>query len=356
MNKIFPLLLVLVFILGLSSCQNEKSTTKLGQVDLKVTGAEAAQEHFKNGLLYLHSFEYLEARIAFIKAQQIDPEFGMAYWGELMAYNQPLFNKEFLKLAQKTINKLGTTKKSRQRLFTTEIEKDLFESIEILYGSGTKSERNKAYSQFYEKLKKKYPKNHEVSAFYALSLLGSPRNDKTEDLYNRSARIAQSIIDENPNHPGALHYLIHSYDFPSHAHLGVIAADTYAKVAPDATHALHMPSHIYLALGRWNDVVNSNIDSWNASVKATQKQPKKELGYHSLSWLHYGLLQRNEFELAKTVMNQMIKHGSSNPTTLARSYLVAMKGLNMVETNTWSGPLADLNFKIDDLHLSLIHI
>lgn len=350
--KIYHILFICFLMAAACQTPDASGSKNLGAVSLVVNGTTAAQEQFEKGLLYLHSFEYLEARNAFVKAQQMDPNCSMAYWGELMAYNQPLFNKEFLKPAQSTLAKLGTTKSARSKRFKTELEKDLFESVEILYGQGSKSERHKAYNLYLEKLVKKYPKNHEISAFYSLSLLGSPRTDKTESLYDRSARIATGILKENPNHPGALHYLIHSYDYPTHAHLALDAADRYSKVAKDATHALHMPSHIYLALGRWDDVINSNIDSWNASIKTTQKYPKKELGYHSLSWLQYGLLQRNENEAAELLLEDMGRYGSKSPSILARSYMVAMQGIYMTETNTWEGPLSEISYNFSDLHLT----
>ena len=346
-------ILLLIITALLLSCQSGNDVQKkLGSVDLEVSGNPTAQQHFKIGLLYLHSFEYLDARAEFIKAQQADPSCGMAYWGELMAYNHPLFNREMMRLAKPALNKMGTTKEARQRLFKTDMERDLLESVEILFGPGTKQERNNAYRKHYESLSKKYKGNHEIEAFYALSLLSSPKSEKTEKLYDKAAKISQKILDDNPIHPGALHYLIHSYDYPSHAHLAVNAADEYAKVAPDATHALHMPSHIYLALGKWNEVINSNIDSWNASVKARMKQPQKEMGYHSLSWLQYGLLQREENALATKIINDMIGYHEVDKSILARSYLVAMKGTHLEALQDWDGKIADLKLNVDGLHLT----
>lgn len=344
----------LVFVIAcIFSCKSEKPTQKkLGSVELVVSGNPSAQEHFKNGLLYLHSFEYLDAREEFIKSQQADPSCGMAYWGELMAYNHPLFNRELTRLAHQTIQRMGATKEARQRLFKTEMERDMHTSVELLFGPGTKSERNAAYIAHYKKMSKKYKGNHEIEAFHALSLLGSPKTKKTADLYEKAAQISQNILNQNPNHPGALHYLIHSYDYPTHAHLAEDAADKYAIVAPDAAHALHMPSHIYLALGKWNEVINSNIDSWNASVKARMKKPQKEMGYHSLSWLQYGLLQRDEKALASKVMADMVGYAKTDKSILARSYLVAMKGTHMVGMQNWEGDIADVKINVDGLHLT----
>ena len=351
MTNIYRIFL-LVFITTVLACKSDTTTPKLGEVNLVVKGNPAAQSHFSQGLLYLHSFEYLDARASFIKAQQADPSCGMAYWGELMAYNHPLFNRELTRLAKMVFNKMGATKAAREKLFESEMEKDLLASVEILFGTGTKQERNAAYRKHYDRLAKKYPGNHEIEAFHALSLLSSPKSQKTENLYTQSAKISQRILDKNPDHPGALHYLIHSYDYPSHAHLAVNAADRYAQVAPDAAHALHMPSHIYLAMGRWNDVVNSNIASWNASVTGRKQNPQKEMGYHSLNWLQYGLLQRSELDKATQVMNDMLLYAQSDQSPLAKSYIVAMKGAHMVHTNTWKGDIANYKINVDGLHLT----
>ena len=342
-----------VFIFLFLACEGEgNNTKKLGDVTLKVTGNELAQGHFKEGLLLLHSFEYLDARAAFINAQQADPSCGMAYWGELMAYNHPLFNRELIQTARAALARMNSVPNAREKLFKTELERDLYDSVNHLYGPGNKVQRDEAYRIHYSKISNNYPNNHEIQAFYALSLISSPKSLKSDKLYNEAVTINQKILAENPSHPGALHYLIHTFDSPKMAQHGLDAANKYAKVAPDAAHALHMPSHIFLALGRWNDVVNSNIESWNASVVNKQKEPRKEMGYHSLSWLHYGLLQRSENELATKVMNDMMTYASMDKSTLARSYMVAMKGLHMEALASWEGAVADIEIKIDDLHLT----
>lgn len=354
---------IIIFIsvgLFFFSCNEKKHTPvveeeiALGVISINVTGAEVAQPYFEKGLLLLHSFEYEDAREAFQEAQVLDSTFAMAYWGEAMSYNHSLWQRQEKEDALAALMKLAPTKEARAEMIRTDLERDFFEAIEILYGEGTKFDRDIAYSNFMEHLTNKYPDHHEVSALYAVSLLGSSRNGRDEKLYNKTARIAQGIIKENPNHPGALHYLIHSYDDPEHAHLAELAADKYAKVAPDAAHALHMPSHIYAALGKWNDVVNSNIASWNAGVN---RMKVKELdndarSYHALNWLQYGLLQRGEYELAERLLRDMMRYASEKPTKVARSYLLSMKGAHMVETESWTGALADIEVDISDLNIT----
>ena len=331
----------------------EQPLYTLGQINFVVGGSESAQPHFKKGLLLLHSFEYEDAREEFIKSQKKDPEFSMAYWGEAMTFNHSLWQRQDKEKGIEALNKLAPNPEERLTFAKTDIEKDFLNSIEILYGSGTKYERDLSYSAYFGDLKAKYPNNHEVAAFYAISLLGSSRNGRDEKLYNQSARIVKGIINENPGHPGALHYLIHSYDDPEHAHLAKTAADSYSEIAPDAAHALHMPSHIYVALGSWNEVVQSNIASWNASIK---RMARKELddarNYHAYSWLQYGLLQRGEVNLATELLERMVEYASDKPSKPYRSYLLAMKGAHMVETNIWDGTLSDIELNTDDLNIA----
>jgi len=356
--------ITLVIILSIFGCrkdtdnQNTKppvktETPKLGEVDFKVTGDEAAQPYFKKGLLLLHSFEYEDARAEFLKAQELDSTFAMAYWGEAMTFNHSLWQRQKQEEGVAALNKLAANPIERMELVKTPLEKDFFQAIELLYGDGTKYERDVAYKNKMERLVKKYPGNHEVSAFYAISLLGASRSGRDEELYAKSAQIAQDIIKENANHPGALHYLIHSFDDPEHAHLASFAADAYSKVAPDAAHALHMPSHIYVALGKWNEVVTSNIASWNASVK---RMKDKDLdndaqSYHALNWLQYGLYQKGNIDLGNKLLEKMIQYQKDTDSKSARGYLIAMKAGHLIETNSWDSPLVDLEIKTDDLNI-----
>ncbi|MFT4663472.1 MAG: tetratricopeptide (TPR) repeat protein [Polaribacter sp.] len=356
------LYLILSFVLILSACYSGSqpeikapvASTHLGEIHFKTTGAEEAKPFFEKGLLLLHSFEYEDAREEFLKAQEIDSTFAMAFWGEAMTYHHSLWQKQEQDKGLAALNKLAPTTEARLAYVKTDLEKDFLKAIENLFGEGTKYERDLAYKNQMEQLTAKYPENHEVAAFYAISLLGASRNGRDEELYGKSARIAQGIIKENPNHPGALHYLIHSYDDPEHAHMAKAAADKYSKVAPDAAHALHMPSHIYVALGSWNNVVESNIASWNASVKRLEKKniKGKDKSYHALNWLQYGFLERGEVESATMLLQRMKNYATETSTKVARSYLVAMKGAHLVETNDWTSEWANIEVAIEDLNLT----
>ncbi len=351
---IINVLFVSIFILLVSSCKNKEAEPiqsssefdELGQINLVVTGNQDAQEQFKIGLLLLHSFEYEDAREAFLEAQKADSTMVMAYWGEAMTFNHSLWQRQEKEKAVLALNKLSNDPDVRIEMAKTELEKDLMKAVSILYADGTKYERDVTYENFMSSLVDKHPDNNEVKAFHAISLLAASRNGRDKKLYARCAQIAQGIIKENPKHPGALHYLIHAYDDPGHAHMAKSAADAYSKVAPDATHALHMPSHIYVALGLWNEVINSNIASWNASVKKDNKS------YHALNWLQYGFLQKGELENAKAMLDKMIANVNEDSTKVARGYLNNMIGAYLVATNDWKNEDLNIDFYTEDLNLT----
>ncbi len=344
---------VLALVLVVSCKQKEPEKSYLGVINISVSGKKSAQPHFEKGLLLLHSFEYEDAREAFQEAQKEDPKMAMAYWGEAMTYNHSLWHEQDYEAASTVLAKLGRLNLENN---TSEIEQDLIESVHILYQPKTeKNQRDFACANFMEGLYKKYPANQEVAAFYALSLLGSVEEGRDDIVYGKGAKIAKGILKENPNHPGALHYLIHSYDDPDRATLALDAANTYSKVAPDASHALHMPSHIYVAMGMWDNVISSNIDSYQASIN---RMEKKELdndarGYHAYHWLQYGYLQKGNYEEAKKMLLDMKKYATQTPSKSARAYLVFLKGTYLTETDKWEGEIADIPVEITDLNISV---
>src|SRR5690554_2165475 len=341
--------IILVFLIIISCKQQKEGTSQLGVVDISVSGKESAQPHFEKGLLLLHSFEYEDAREAFHKAQEEDPKMAMAYWGEAMTYNHSLWQEQDFEAASTVLEELNELDLENN---TTEIEQDLIKAAQTLYQpKTTKGQRDIAYAEFMEGLYKKYPNNQEVAAFYALSLLGSVPEGRDDALYGKGAKIAQGILKENPNHPGALHYLIHSYDDPEHATLALDAANAYSKVAPNASHALHMPSHIYVAMGMWDEVISSNIDSYQASIN---RMENKELdndarGYHAFHWLEYGYLQKGNYEEAKKMVLDMQKFATKKSSKKARVHLVFLKGTYLTETDEWAGEVANIQVEITDL-------
>lgn len=358
MKKLTCQIIAALFLLFLfSNCTRqtqERQGAQLGELHFDFVGAAEAMPHFEKGLKLLHNFEYDDACKEFLKAQELDSNFVMAYWGEAMTYNHPLWRQQDYEKGQAAIAKLGDRPEARAAKAQTELEQDFLRSAEILYGEGKKNQRDSAFSQYLGKMYETYPDNEEVAAFYALSLLGAVPVGRDQAAYEKGAAIVQGILKENPNHPGALHYLIHSYDDPAHAVKALNAAHSYSKVAADATHALHMPSHIFVAVGMWDEVVNSNIASWEASVKRMNEQglDNNARSYHAFHWLMYGLLQQGKHAEARQIMMDMKKYTDELPSKNARDYLVGMKANYLIETGDWDSPIAGYDCKLEDLNIS----
>lgn len=342
---------------GLVGCKHETNngTSQLGELEFTISGNEQAQPYFKQGLLLLHSFEYEDAADDFSKAHALDPGCAMAYWGEAMTYNHSLWRFLDKSKADSVLRLLAPEPDQRIAKAMTDIEKDFMKGVNILFGDGTKAERDSQYAAYMSSLYEKYPGNAEVASFYSIALIGSVQVGRDTAIYGHAAKIAQAVLAKNPKHPGALHYLIHAYDDPDHAAKALDAADAYAKVAPSAAHALHMPSHIYLALGQWDKVISSNEMAWAASEQRKEKKKldNDALGYHSYHWLMYALLQKSRNEEAKKMVMQMNKFCDSLPSPRAREHVILLKSTYLVESNDWQSPVSSISVKEDDLNISL---
>lgn len=271
------------------------------------THSKTAQAAFEQGMLLLHLFEYPHAIAEFKKAQSIDNDFAMAFWGEAMAYNYPIWDMQFRDKALAVLNGFAPTADKRLAKLKTEKEKDYFKSLHILYGLAnsdtTKYQQDVAYKRFLGEMATRYPDDDEVQLFYALAVLGSHEGVRDIPDYMESAAIAQRVFYANRQHPGAAHYFIHAVDDPIHAPLGLEAARALYKMAPDAGHSLHMTSHIFNALGMWGDVVMANTNAVGVAnnMRAEQGKPASHVGHYNY-WLLYGLLQQNKFTQAKQLL------------------------------------------------------
>lgn len=357
MPKLINSVQLIAIIVFLSSCQTDKpvkEVSSLGILNHQFSISDKASSSFEKGLLLLHSFEYDDAREAFQEAIVQDSTELMAYWGEAMSHYKALWGLQDVEAGRTVMNQIGPDKDKRMALAEDELEKGFWRGVEILYGEGTLPERNKAYAKHMAGFYDRYPKNQEVAAFYALGLMWSVEGGRDAEVFDLSAKVVSGILDENPNHPGALHYLIHANDDPDYAQFSKIAANKYAKVAPDATHALHMPSHIYLALGMWNDVVSSNEASYSASVARMERKGLDDgaRGYHSYAWLHYGYLQQGRVDKAEQLLKDMQTYTGNKETRGAKSYLIAMQSAQIVESGKWPETLSPMYVDYNNLGLS----
>jgi len=313
---------------------------ELGSINFPTSGAAAAQAKFIEGVKDLHSFEFDEAAEAFHQAQQIDPNFALAYWGEAMSYNHPLWAQLDLPAARKALERLAPTLEGRLAKAHTDKEKAYLEAVnDLFYAPGDKLARDNAYSDAMARLYDRWPNDNEVSIFYALSLLGTVRPvDKGFRRQALAASIAFKVFQENPNHPGAAHFIIHAFDDPDHAILALPAARVYARIAPAAPHALHMPSHIFVQLGMWQDVVASNIVAHKAAVDliARMHLPEGREDFHTLSWLEYANLMLGKFDDARQnvdLAKQAAERNSKNPN-IGQQYHTMLARF-ILETGKW---------------------
>jgi tetratricopeptide (TPR) repeat protein len=188
----------------------------------------------------------------------------------------------------------------------------------------------------------KYSDDLEVKAFYALALLGSSQG-RDVGTYMKAAALVEDVVRANPQHPGAIHYLIHAYDDPAHAPLGLRYAEAYAKIAPAASHALHMPSHIYFALGMWDKAAELNERSAKAADERVSRKGLgvDDRGFHALLWLTYSYLQQGRYQDARGVVDQIDKAAAESGSVRTRSHLALARAAWIIETRRWTDAKPD---------------
>ena len=313
---------------------------EFGSITFPTSGGATAQDAFLTGVKALHNFQFDEAAEAFRKAQQSDPAFAMAYWGEAMSFNHPLWAQQDLEAAKKVLDRLDPTPVGRVAKAKLPKEKAFFEALHQLYfAPGDKLARDQAYSQSMARMSRQWPDDHEVLVFYALSLLGTVRpGDSGFRRQALAASIAQAVFQQNPKHPGAAHFIIHAFDDPDHAPLGLTAARAYARIAPSAAHALHMPSHIFVQLGMWGEVVRSNVEAYKAAVDLNTrlKLPEGREDFHTLSWLAYANQMLGKLDDAKKNLELARQTAERNPNARGiRDGYLAMRARFISDTAQW---------------------
>lgn len=343
------------FLLPAALAQNNA-----GEVSFPNSGAPAAQSAFLHGLALLHDFEYGFAANDFREAEKIDPNFAMAYWGEAMTFNHPVWNQQNRTAALAALAHLGTTPEARLAKARTQREKDYLQALDVLYGEGPKQQRDQRYAEAMAKLHQKYPDDLEAAAFYALALLGSSEGTRNERTYMEAAGVLMPLFYKHPHHPGIAHYLIHSCDDPIHAPLALPAARAYSKIAPDAAHAQHMTSHIFLALGMWDDLVRANIAAMRVVNEQRSAAGKTTVhcGHYNY-WLEYGYLETGQIAAAEKVAagcrDEAVQAGMTarakdvvDPDDAALFSFIVMQTRFLVDTEQWSSDAASWQVDVGD--------
>lgn len=291
-----------------------QAAASVGQVAFANSGAPGVQQDFQYGVAQLHNFQYPDAAAAFRRAQQADPSFALAYWGEAMTYNHTVWMQQDPAKARAVLARLGPDRAARRALAKTERERAYLDAVETLYGEGDKFERDRRYAQAMGRLHERWPDDVDGTAFYALSLLGTAHDGRDVPTYMRSFALLEDLFRSHPQHPGVTHYLIHSVDDAAHAPLGLKAARAYGEIAPASSHALHMTSHIYLALGLWDDVVTANEAAIAVGTRRARAQGREAGGCgHGYTWLNYGYLQQGRYAESKLMIQACLKEVREHP-------------------------------------------
>lgn len=293
--KLMGMLLVLVFAMALPL--PVLAQDKLGKVTFPTSCDPAVQAQFERGVAMLHSYWFTEGRKAFDAVVQRDPKCAMAYWG--LAVNYLGNSLAGAPLPRDLVAASDVLEKARAAGAKTQRERDWIEAIGAYYRDHDKvplNTRMAAYTKAMEQLTQRYPDDFEAWTYYALTLQASaPKNDKTYAYQLRSAEILERLFKQNPDHPGVAHYLVHAYDYPPLADKGIKIANLYAKIAPAAPHARHMPSHIYSMVGMWEESIASNRSS-------LEIQPDY---HHATDFIVYAHLQLAQDARAKALVDDI---------------------------------------------------
>jgi hypothetical protein len=322
----------------------ELTTAQLGTVTFPVSCAPDVQKPFERGVALLHSFWYEEAEKEFLQISARAPNCAMARWGVAMSLWHQLWNEPDKKVIQHGLDEVHEAKTTDGP--TTPREKAYIAAIAAFYSDSKNLKhdaRAKAYSDAMKKVYETYPDDHEAAVFYALSLLASePHEDATFVNRKQAAAILEQLFATEPDHPGVAHYLIHAYDKPQLAQLGLPAARRYAQVAPAAPHALHMPSHIFARVGLWQDDINSNL----ASIAATRKTAAMHMGgeghqFHAMDFLFYAYMQSGREADAKALIEEIRAMPNKKDDMYGKGYdphaatLAHLSALYPIEMHDW---------------------
>ncbi len=262
-----------------------------------------------------------------------------------MTHYHPIWGRWNREAGQAVLKRLAARLKEPHVKAPTDREKAYLQTLDVLFSEGEKSGRLFAYMQAMQQLSNRYPEDAEAASFHALSILGTAQGKRDYRVYMRVGAIALNVFENHPRHPGAAHYVIHSFDDPIHAPLGLKAARTYADIAPDAPHALHMPSHIFMALGMWDESTSTNERSMMAALE------KGKNGLHAAHWLAYSYLQQGRYQKTGVLIKEVEERAGRSPNARYRAHLAYMRSAYVIETQRWDGVLFEDAVAQDDFGL-----
>jgi len=320
----------------------DNADQQFGTVHFATSCNETAQRRFDRAMRYQHSFWYKASRDIFEETLKADPQCAIAYWGMALGL---LDNPHNAIPAPNLPLGLAAIQAGKAAGAKTQRERDYIDAMALMYVDYDKiphAARVQSYLKAMEALAAKYPDDDEAQIFYAITLnVAASPTDKTYANQLKGVAILEPIFKRQPRHPGVAHYLIHLYDYPALAEKGIDAARRYAKIAPAAPHALHMPSHIFTRVGLWNDSIASNL----ASVQAAKADKSAGDQRHGQDYLVYAYLQLGQDQNARVVIDDMAAAGTINPDAFGAFFaLAASPARYMVERGDWKGATAlDVN-------------
>ncbi len=339
--SLLPLLAILTACAGTPSTPARDANRDVGAIDFPTSTRSAeAQAHFLRGATILHSFGFKQARAEFQAAQKLDPDFALAYWGESLCYNHPFLPEWDRETPQAILARLGATPEERLAKAPTDRENGFVRAVEALfYGEGDLHARRTAHMEAMRDLFAAHPGDDEVRAHYALSLIsaGGAAGEAGERKRVLSGSIALDLFHRDPDHPGAAHYTIHAFDDPIHAILALPAARKFASIAPAVSHARHMPSHIFIQLGMWDEVSTGNQSAYQAAVDLFEPGDSAGDMTHAIDWGQYGDLQRGDYARSQAwidILDGLLTR-DEHEGRVATSHPL-MRARHVIETRQWA--------------------
>ncbi len=338
MIKVSSLALCIVLLLTPSVAQETHEhgvPEQLGAVSFATSCTAAVQPQFERAVALLHSFAYSAAESAFREIAEEDPRCAMAHWGIAMSYFHQLWDPPIA--ASKLEPGHQEMEHAQQIGGGTERERGFINALSLMYATDPKltyRSRLQSYTEAMQKLAAANPRDVESQVFYALALLASaPPSDKAHTYQKRAVAVLQPLYQRHPQHPGLAHYMIHACDNAEMAREGLAAAQAYAKIAPAAPHALHMPSHIFTRLGMWDDSIQSNL----AAQAAARKHGDTGEELHAMDYMVYAYLQNGQDDEAAGVIGELKSMPELNSGDFKVGYAAtAMPVRYAVERQQWA--------------------
>lgn len=321
-----------------ASALTETYGGQLGTIRFPVSCNEEARSHIERGMALLHHMTYEGARDTFAAASQTEPDCAMGYWGQAMTYIHPLWSDP----PTEVDFEIGQTlvQKAKSRGEKTAREQAYIAAVDAYYKEGWNLNEKTNLASFakgWDAAHRQFPEDIEVSALLALALLGTADpSDKTYAVQKRAGALAQTVLSQEPSHPGAHHYLIHAYDYPPLAKQALVVARQYGEIAPAVPHALHMPTHIFTRLGLWQEIITMNQRSAAAALKHPIGDKISMHYLHALDYLVYAYLQRGEDEKAGATLATLAALKGPFQVEFATSYALAAVPARMaLERQQW---------------------